>query len=228
MDTLSPRVPVPRHTCAAVSKNRRWAPHGRYASHHHVPDAATPALHEHASMPVALQGAILQWPRYPLLLNHRDCLILHHIIRARQASDDEQCAGGGIARAALLTDLTYGGGVVEVRDIRRCLHNIVERATYGLDGGLQVMPYLSGLGFGVTFAHDAAVTGGAHLAGDVDGVADFDHVGKAARLRHSVGIHVCFTGHTGSFLAGPIAHSAWGWRHGRLSPVACLFYREIV
>jgi len=34
-----------------------------------------------------------------------------------------------------------------------------------------------GLGFGVTFAHDAAVTGGAHLAGDVGGVADFDHVG---------------------------------------------------
>src|SRR5262245_37561257 len=73
---------------------------------------------------------------YPRLLNHRDGLNLHQIIRARQASDDEQCAGGGIGRETLLTDLTYGGGVVEIGDIRRRLHNIVERATYGLDGGL--------------------------------------------------------------------------------------------
>src|SRR5215475_8543839 len=126
-----------------------------------------PPCHAHASMPVALQCAILQWPCCALLLNHRDCLNLHQIIRARQASDDEQCAGGGIGREALLTDLPYGGGVVEVGDIRRRLHNIVERAAYGLDGGLQVMPYLSGLGFGVTFAHDIPVTANTHLAGDI-------------------------------------------------------------
>src|SRR5262249_8204090 len=105
-----------------------------------------PPFHAHASMPVALQCAILQWPRSALLLNTRDCLHLHQIIRARQASDDEQGAGGGIGREALLTDLPYGGGVVEVSDIRRRFHNIVECATYGLDGGLQIMPYLSGLG----------------------------------------------------------------------------------
>src|SRR5215831_14973474 len=137
----------------------------------------------------------------PLLLNHRDGLNLHQIIRTRQASDDEQCARGGIGRKALLTDLPNGGGIVEIGDIRRCLHNIVECATYGLDGGLQVMPYLSGLGFGVTFAHNAAIRGSAHLASNVGSVADLDHVRIAAWLRHSVGIHICFAGHTGSFLA---------------------------
>ena len=64
---------------------------------------------------------------YARLLNDRDRLDLHHIVRARQASDDEQRAGGGIGREALLTDLPYGGGVVEVGDIRRGLHDIVER-----------------------------------------------------------------------------------------------------
>src|SRR4029453_3745290 len=141
-----------------------------------------PPLHAHASMPVALQCAILLWPGCALLLNHCYCLNLHQIIRARQASDNEQRAGGGIGREALLTHLPYGRGVVEVGDIRRRLHNIVERATYGLDGGLQVMPYLSGLGFGVTFAHDAAIRGSAHLARVVGGVAHFGPLGIAARL----------------------------------------------
>src|SRR5437764_11314974 len=75
-------------------------------------------------------------PRYPLLLNHCNGLNLHEIIRARQASDDEQGAGGGVGREALLTHLAYGGGVVEVGDIRRGLDKIVERATYGLAGDL--------------------------------------------------------------------------------------------
>ena len=125
------------------------------------------ACHQAGRVP---RGAILQGRVY-CLLNDRDRFDLHHIVRARQASDDEQRAWG-IGREALLTDLPYGGGVVEVGDIRRRLHNIVERATYGLDGGLQVMPYLSGLGFGVTFAHDAAIRGSAHLSGDVGGIAD--------------------------------------------------------
>jgi hypothetical protein len=63
------------------------------------------------------------------------------------------------------------------------------------------MPYLSGLGFGVIFAHNAAVTANAHLSGDVSGVADFDHVTITTWLGHGVGIQVCFAGHTGSFLA---------------------------
>jgi hypothetical protein len=47
--------------------------------------------------------AILQWRRYALLLNHCDCLNLHHIIRARQASDDEQCAVGDWSEALFTT-----------------------------------------------------------------------------------------------------------------------------
>jgi enamine deaminase RidA (YjgF/YER057c/UK114 family) len=53
----------------------------------------------------------------------------------------------------------------------------------------------------VSAARDGSVVGNAHLSGDVSSVADFDHVAIAARLRHGVGIQVCFAGHTGSFLA---------------------------
>src|SRR5439155_6961606 len=81
------------------------------------------------------------------------------------------------------------------------------------------MPYLSRLGFGVTFAHDGPVTGSAHLAGDVSSVADLDHVAVATRLGHGVGIQVCFAGHTGSFLVWLIAGSSWVLRHGRPSLV---------
>src|SRR5205823_256827 len=93
-------------------------------------------VHQHASISVVLKFAILQWSPWALLLNHRDRLNFHHIIRARQSGDNEQRAGGGIGWEALLTHFAYRGGVVDVSDICGRLHNIVESATYGLDGGL--------------------------------------------------------------------------------------------
>src|SRR5262249_56092809 len=106
-----------------------------------------------------------------------DALDLHQEVRVEELLHHDERAGRQLAREDFLAGLGHGRTILDLRDVGRDLHEIVEVAAGGLEHAAHVLKHLAGPGARVAFAHDGAAGVPRHLSRDVEQAAAL-HAGR--------------------------------------------------